>query len=194
MFKYVVTLVLYAVGLVGIGYATYSVSPPGANAVTALIAPAAGGLFVLVCAVLSAMVHKNRMLGMIGIHVGLVVPLLMAAGPAARISGSLSNASAFNTQLERFHEAANSGVVITSVQSAGEGVRLVSRLESQAGGENVFDVETDGDERAAAWHPAGYQTVGLAASIVLSLFAFCVLLLQRPSPAKRAAVSEPETA
>ena len=55
----------------------------------------------------------------------------------------------------------------------------------------LFVVPTDAEERAAAWHPAGYQTVGLLSSVALSVFAFFMMLMHRPAvPKKKPAVDE----
>lgn len=187
MLKYVLILVLYAAALLAIGVSTHLVSPPGANPATALMAPAAGAILILVCAGLSLMINSNRLLGMIGIHVALLIPLLMAGGPAARLTGSLANATQFNDQLTKIHEGANGGVVISTVQATDGQRNFISRLESQASSNQLFSIQLEGDETAAEWHPAGYQTVGLASSIAVSLFAFVVLIMQRPPLPKRTA-------
>lgn len=183
-------MVAYAGALAGIGYATYAVSPPGANAVTALIAPGAGAVLMLLCAGLSLSISSNRKLGMIGIHVGLLIPLLMASGPLMRIGGSFSNADTFNNQLDSLQSAADSGVVLGSVQATGEERRFSMRVESTTGSEELFAIDLESNEGANAWHPASYQAVGLASSIVLSLFAFLVMLLQRPLLPKRSSEAQ----
>lgn len=99
MFKFALTLIAYAAALLAIGYLTYTVAPPGSNAKTALIAPAIGAAAALVCAVLS-LIRSDRKLCMIGIHLGLILPLLMALGPTMRLSGSLSNTAEFNKDFE----------------------------------------------------------------------------------------------
>jgi len=181
MTKYVVLLVLYAVALLAVGYATDAVSPPGANAVTALIAPAAGAVLIVVCAGLSLASGPSRTLGLTGTRVGLLLPLLMASGPALRLGASLGNASEFNGQLEQFQDAAASGVVIAADETVGEDTDFVASRQGPAGAAELFRVEGGGTE----WRPAGSQAVGLIASLVLSVFAFFVLLMQRPALPER---------
>ncbi|MGP1347791.1 MAG: hypothetical protein ACTS3F_14130 [Phycisphaerales bacterium] len=98
--KAAITMLLYAAALLAVGWLTYAVAPPGANAKTALfISGAIAGLMVF-CAIATMAIKKNRVLGMAGIHLGLVIPLLGAIGPLARISGSYAGAQEFNNAVE----------------------------------------------------------------------------------------------
>jgi hypothetical protein len=94
--KAAIVMVLYAAALLGVGYLTYSLAPPGANAATALYISAGIGALMVLCAIATLARKVNRTAGMIGIHLGLVLPLLAAAGPIARLPGSLENAKRFN--------------------------------------------------------------------------------------------------
>ena len=175
--KYAILLVAYAVALALVGYITYAVAPPGSNAKTALFITAAGAGLTVVCAVLTLLGSGNRMLAMIGIHVALVIPLIMAAGPAMRLSKSLDAAKTYNEQAERFVEAMDSGPVMFTQVDTEEQTRLVART---ATGEEVFTAES-----AEKWHSVGYQTVGLTAVVLLSIFAFFAFITHRPPvPAK----------
>jgi hypothetical protein len=48
------------------------------------------------CAILSLLIESRRTLGMIGIHLGLILPLIVAVGPFMRLRSSLDKAHAFN--------------------------------------------------------------------------------------------------
>ena len=74
----------YAVFLVVCGLVAYFMAPSGAGAGTALIVPSIAAALVVICAAMAGSLHRNRKLGMIGIHVGLVLPLLFAAAFAHR--------------------------------------------------------------------------------------------------------------
>jgi len=104
-----IVMLLYAAALVGIGFLTYSVAPPGANATTALIISSAFAGIMVFCAIASLAIRQNRTLGMVGIHVGLVMPLVVAAGSFMRFPGSLNNTQQFN-------EAITQGSVTISAQ------------------------------------------------------------------------------
>jgi hypothetical protein len=94
--KAAIVMVLYAAALLCVGYLTYSLAPPGANAATALYISAGIGALMVLCAIATLARKVNRTVGMIGIHLGLVLPLLAAAGPIARLPGSMENAKRFN--------------------------------------------------------------------------------------------------
>lgn len=89
-------MALYAVALVAVGYLTYSVAPPGAKAATALMMSSGIAALMLFCAVASLMINRNRAIGMVGIHLGLILPLVAALGTGMRLPGSYNNAKAFN--------------------------------------------------------------------------------------------------
>lgn len=103
-------MVLYAIALVAIGYLTYSVAPPGANAATALKMSSGIAALMLFCAVASLAIRRHRALGMVGIHLGLLLPLIAALGTGMRLPGSYANA-------QRFNEAAaqEAGVLVQAV-------------------------------------------------------------------------------
>jgi phosphotransferase system glucose/maltose/N-acetylglucosamine-specific IIC component len=104
LIKAATVMIVYALALVGVGWLTMHVAPPGSRAITALIVPAALGAASIACAVMTLMGKRSRRLGMIGIHVGLLVPILGAAGAFMRLGGSVAGAEAFNAQLA--HEGA----------------------------------------------------------------------------------------
>lgn len=92
----VITMIAYGLAVLFIGGLTYFVAPPGANALTALIISILAAVFMTTCAILSLMIESRRTLGMIGIHLGLILPLVIAVGPFMRLRASLDHAHAFN--------------------------------------------------------------------------------------------------
>ncbi|MEM1424662.1 MAG: hypothetical protein AAGH64_11755, partial [Planctomycetota bacterium] len=94
--KFAITLSAFGVALGAVGYATYMVAPAGSNAKTAVFVTGGIGGLAILCALLSLLIRVNRPVGMIGIHLGLLVPLLAAAGPATRFTKSLDGALASN--------------------------------------------------------------------------------------------------
>lgn len=79
---------LYAGLLVAGGVIAYLIAPPDAKAATALIVPSACAVLVAVCAGLSALLPKSKLAGMIGIHAGLVLPVLFALAFVSRAIGN----------------------------------------------------------------------------------------------------------
>ena len=70
-------------------------------------------------------------------------------------------------------------------------MEFVVRAQAPAGESELCTVETDADDGSSAWHPAGYQTVGLLSSVALSVFAFFMMLMHRPAvPKKKPAADE----
>ncbi|GAB5497043.1 MAG: hypothetical protein Phyf2KO_21230 [Phycisphaerales bacterium] len=84
---------LYAALMVSFGVLAYLIAPAGANATTAIIATGACAAIMVAMGVMSLMINKKRKVGMIGIHLGLILPLvfagvfLMRAGSNYRSSG-----------------------------------------------------------------------------------------------------------
>lgn len=66
----------YAGFLMACGVAAYFMAPPNAKAGTALYASGAAALGMITCGALASMFPRNRTAGMIGIHVGLILPIL----------------------------------------------------------------------------------------------------------------------
>ena len=176
--KFAITMLVYAVCLFISGYVTMSVAPPGAKPATALIIPSIAAALSVAAAVLSLMIKSNRKLGMIGIHVGLVLPLIIAAGSLSGVAGSIAKASKFNGELGQIQTALNedNGVVTLT---------LVDDPDSDRDRDKLIQARlVQGDdplfESAAAWRPAGYQSVGMISIAMLSVLAFVALLLHRP--------------
>ncbi len=153
----VVLMIVYAVLLLDGGATAFASSPPGASAATALIVPAACALLMLVCAGLSSMLGRSKAAGMIGIHLGLVLPLVFAVAIGAR---ALSTTAATTEYRERHAESAE-----------------VVAAEPPA----VEAPEAD----ASADHDKGYLAYALWRLSAISAGAFVALLLCRPKPADR---------
>ena len=190
--KFALTMIVYAVCLLISGYVTMSVAPPGSRPATAFIIPAIAAGLSIAAAVLSLMIKSNRRLGMIGIHVGLVLPLLFTAGSLSRVSGSIAGANEFNEQIGQVQTALNedNGVVTLTLTDDPESDRERDKLIQARlvqGDDPLF-------ESAAPWRPAGYQSVGMISIAMLSVLAFVALLLHRPEIPKKQPKPEPELA
>ncbi len=73
-----ILLYLYAAFLAACGFAAFAMSGFASNAKTALIVGFGTAIVIAICGFLAGMIHKNRGAGMIGIHVGLILPLIFA--------------------------------------------------------------------------------------------------------------------
>ena len=181
--KYALTMLVYAVCLFISGFVTMSVAPPGSNPATALIIPTVMAALMIAAGVLSLMINSNRKLGMIGIHVGLALPLLFVFGSLLRVSPAISSANEFNSQLATVHDAlrtTDEGVRLTRIMPEGE------RRERAAGMLASWTVEQTRTTitTQSPWRPYGYQAVGMISIAVLSILAFFSLLMHRPEVPK----------
>ena len=68
----------YAVFLVICGFTAYFMAPAGAKAGTALVVSSATAAVMVICGSMAGALNRNRVVGMIGIHAGLVLPLVFA--------------------------------------------------------------------------------------------------------------------
>lgn len=71
-------MVVYAIFLLACGVAAFAISGFDAKAKTALIAGGGAAAVMAGCAFMAAQFHRSRAVGMVGIHLGLVVPLILA--------------------------------------------------------------------------------------------------------------------
>lgn len=165
LWKPALVMFAYAAAVLMIGIATAAAAPDGANTVTAIMVPGAIAVLSAVCGVLMLMMEKKRMLGMIGIHLGLVLPLLAVVGPVMRMGGSFEAAEKTNASITNIEQK------LAEPESDSEVIQLVSGAVMQ---------ET--------LRSKGYQAVGLASTAALSGFAFVAMLVHRPKALK--AVSE----
>lgn len=177
MIKFAATMFAYALAILLIGVATSVAAPSGAKTATALIVPAIIAGLAALCAVFALMIEKKRTLGMIGIHVGLIVPLLGFFGPMMRLGKSFDSTSETNASIaaieQQLQQPGDRAIVQRSVSGAVTGTQL-----EQA---DVAVIVSD----AQSLRPSGYQAVGLASTAALSGFAFVALLLHRPKVPKK---------
>ena len=160
---FLVILAAYALVLIGGGVTAYIIAPEGANKATALIVPAACSVLIAVAAVLSSMLKKCKPAGMVGIHVGLVLPLLFAAAFFHR-------GFAANGAVEAYQEQR------TAYEAAGG--------EEGVGSFRDFLIAQGADEDL---HDKSYLRNTLFTLGGASVVAFGLLLMQRPKASERAA-------
>ncbi|MEM1165805.1 MAG: hypothetical protein AAGI30_05875 [Planctomycetota bacterium] len=102
---FALTLAAYGVAVVLIGGLTSAAAPPEANAATALIVTGAAAVLAFVLAALSAFAPPGRVISFVGIHAGLVLPVLLILGTAPR---ALSTLGASPDEAAEFAETDNS--------------------------------------------------------------------------------------
>lgn len=66
----------YAGFMLACGFAAYAISGFAGRAVTALIVSGVIAFLMIICAVMSGKIQTNKPVGMIGIHVGMTLPLV----------------------------------------------------------------------------------------------------------------------
>jgi hypothetical protein len=71
-------MIVYAAFLAGCGFLAFAMSGFAANARTALFVGFGTAVVMVMCGLLAGVIKKNRSAGMIGIHVGLILPLIFA--------------------------------------------------------------------------------------------------------------------
>ena len=69
------------------GLYAFSAAPEGANAGTALIFTAVPAALMLACALMAMAIRRKKVVGMVGIHAGLALPLLFTIAYAGRAWG-----------------------------------------------------------------------------------------------------------
>ena len=74
----------YALVMLIAGMVAFGLAPVGANPVTALVVPAAFAVLMIACGLMARAIGSKYVLGMVGIHLGLVFPILFAAMTAFR--------------------------------------------------------------------------------------------------------------
>lgn len=69
---------LYALFLTACGFAAFALSGFASTARTALIVGFGTAVVMAICGLLAGMISKSKAMGMVGIHVGLILPLIFA--------------------------------------------------------------------------------------------------------------------
>jgi uncharacterized membrane protein len=111
----------YAGFLVACGAVAYFMAPAGAKAGTALIVSSGAAALMVICASMAGAIHRNPTVGMIGIHTGLVLPLVFAALFAFRAYSTFANGG----------EAKRYLAVILSIMAIGSVVAFIAILASR---------------------------------------------------------------
>ncbi len=171
MLKAVAILVLYAALVVVLGAIAYADAPEGANAATALIVPIAVAVVSIACAVMALLIHKHRTVGMIGIHLGIIVPLLVAVAVGWRAY-----------QTHQASESYKEGVSLWEQRVQGGGIN------TPAARENFFEDNDYPD------HDKGYLRGALVAIAAVSVQTFVTMIVARPKPPARKPKPKPEPA
>ncbi len=170
---------LYAALILTFGILAYVIAPPGANAKTAVVVTGICALVMVVMGVMSIMIHQKRRIGMIGLHLGLLLPLifavvfLMRAGASYRSSGVYKY---FDHAYQVDLKDRNAQDTIANRES------FLSGAKPEAG----KDIP-EGDK--------GYLGFILTMLFGVSVAAFVVLLLSRPKlpPKPAQAAAKPDT-
>ncbi|MEM1071508.1 MAG: hypothetical protein AAGB48_12680 [Planctomycetota bacterium] len=102
---------VYAGVLFGLALLAYVSAPVGAKAATALVVGGGSAAIMTVMGIMSMMLRRNRKLGMIGIHVGMVLPLVFAAAFWVRIGASYKSAGVHDYFYGAYARAVESGDV-----------------------------------------------------------------------------------
>jgi hypothetical protein len=162
MLKAAAILILYAVLVVALGILAFSDAPEGAKAWTAIGVPIAVAVVSLACAVMALLIHKHRTVGMIGIHLGIVIPLLVAVavGHRAYVAHQAS-------------ESYKEGVSLWEARVQGGGIN------TPAARENFFKDNEYPD------YDKGYLRGALVAIAAVSIQTFVTMLVARPKPPAR---------
>lgn len=163
MFKAAAILVVYAALVVVLGALAFASAPEGANKATALIVPVAVALVAVALAVMSLAIHKNRALGMVGIHAGLILPLLVALAVGHRAYKAQGATSAY-----------------AKAQAA-----WVERVDAEPAFATEENKAAFFDERGAPDHDKAYLRNALVAISGVSLLTFVAMLAARPKPPAR---------
>jgi len=170
MFKAVAILVLYAVLVVVLGVLAYLDAPEAANKATALIVPIIVAVVSLACAVMAALIHKHRTVGMIGIHFGIIFPLLVAFAVGHRAWVAHQASEAYQATQLQWEQKIASGAIGTP------GAR-----------DRFFE------EQGAPDHDKGYLRGALVAIAAVSVQTFVTMIVARPKPPARKPKASPAT-
>lgn len=91
MSRFVICLSVFAMQLIAGGAVAFILGGAGGSAKTALFFTIGPAVVLLACAAAAPLIHRMRALGMVAIHAGLGLPLLLAvayAGRAAMLAGT----------------------------------------------------------------------------------------------------------
>lgn len=169
-----VVMFLYAALMLSLGILAYLIAPPGANAKTAVFVTGACALVMVAMGVMSLMVYKKRKVGMIGIHLGLILPIIFASLFLMRAGSNYRSSGVY-----RYFD--NAYQVDLKERSAQDTAALRESFLSGARPKWAADIP-QGDK--------GYLGFILTMLFGVSVAAFVVLLLSRPQLPPRPAPAE----
>ena len=153
-------MLVYAAVLVAGGVFAFAMSPDKGKATTALAIPGACAALMVLCAGLSALLPKSKAAGMVGIHLGMVLPLVFAAGLFMQGNKAWK-------ELGRYREAQSAWMALPEPQRAGT------------------DRATHFASFNAPDHSTWYKATALLGLGGASVVAFGLILAGRPKPAAR---------
>ncbi|MEM9064330.1 MAG: hypothetical protein AAGB51_02450 [Planctomycetota bacterium] len=168
-------MLIYAAGMLAGGGTAFMLAPPQANPVTALLVPGIAAGLMSLCAMASAIITRNKLVGMIGVHLGLIFPLLFAGGMVPRALAA-GEASAQYTELAQAYQTETGASADADIQA----------FESW---QRARDSEAE-----PVLYDKAYLKTTLWALSAWSVLAFIAILLKRPKPAQRDAGTAPEPA
>ncbi|MEO1716684.1 MAG: hypothetical protein AAFR76_06190 [Planctomycetota bacterium] len=169
-----IIMFLYALVVVALSALAYLIAPPGANAMTAVVAGGVSAVLMCVMAGMSLLIRKNRAVGMIGIHVGMLLPLLFCVGFLMRIPVAYGEAGVFRFFDAEFERQVEAGALQDNADA---------RAKFYADAERALT----GDETEIPRTDKTYLGRTLTLLFGASTAAFVLLLLSRPKvPAKEA--------
>ncbi len=155
----------YAALLVGGGVTAFAMAPVGVDARTALLVPFACAASMMISAMLALQVGRVKVLGMIGIHVGLVLPLVFAAAIGFR--------------------AVKTGAAIDSWKTAERA--YATSLEKREIDNGAAARVAFFEEQGAPTHDKSYARNALWFLTIASVVSFGLILSNRPKPEDRGA-------
>ncbi len=168
MLKAVAILVLYAALVLVMGALAFASAPEGANKITALIFPGLIAAVSLACVVMSLFINKKRTVGMIGIHLGIVFPLLVALAVGHRAYKVHQDSGQHNQAVELWEQRVQDGAISTP--------------EAR---ERFFE------EGNYPEYDKAYLRTALVAISAISLVTFVAMIAARPKPPARKPKPEP---
>lgn len=154
---------IYALVLVGLGLYAFNQAPNPRAATTALIVPSIYAALMVVSGLCALQLARHRRIGMIGVHLGLVLPLLFAAVTAQRAWSTTSKLQNYPAALTAFTSA----------------VATDPALSEPAGRKAFFKARSSPD------HDTTYLRNTLWSIVGVSVLTFGALLAARPRPAQR---------
>ena len=167
MFKAVAILVLYSALVLVMGALAYASAPEGANKATALVFPGLIAAISVACAVMALFIHKARKIGMIGIHLGIVFPLLVAVAVGHRGYKVHQDSGQYREAVELWEQRVQEGAISTP--------------EAR---ERFFE------EGNYPEYDKAYLRTALVAISAISLLTFVAMIAARPKPPARKPASE----